>query len=312
MNDISLKILRDQITTSSVKIKLPGKRDHKNSAVLSDYLFAVYSRPTMNQPINSKKEYSMSMNESVTVSVADGVAEINFFHPRSNSLPASMLSRLAEVIEQAGSRDDVKVILLKSSGEKAFCAGASFDELLAIENQKQGKEFFLGFARVILAMKNSQKIIVGRIHGKVVGGGVGLVAACDYALAHSSAGLKLSELAIGIGPFVIGPVVQYRIGVGNFSAMSLDTEWREASWAYERGLYAGVYESIEDLDQAINEVTSRLCTANPEALSELKKVFWNGAENWSSLLENRAEISGALVLSSFTQQAIEKFKTGIR
>ncbi len=250
---------------------------------------------------------------SVNTVINDNVAEITFFHPQSNSLPGALLMQLAGEIEKAGMNSDAKVILLKSEGEKAFCAGASFDELASIENLEQGKKFFSGFAAVINAIRKAPKFVIARVQGKAVGGGVGIACAADYTFATESASVKLSELAVGIGPFVVGPAVERKIGTSAFSSMSINaTEWQDASWALSKGMYAEVHEDIESMDSSISRLITKLSGSNPEAMKELKKVFWQGTEDWDTLLVERAEISGKLVLSDFTRESIAKFKAGAR
>ena len=248
----------------------------------------------------------------VQVRVADGIATIRFSHPKGNSLPSALLRRLASEITRLASLDDAHVILLRSSDTGPFCAGASFDELSSIRDAETGKEFFMGFARVILAMIRCPKLIVTRVHGKVVGGGVGLVAASDYVLAVDSASLRLSELAIGIGPFVVGPVIRRKIGLAGFSAMAVDTEWRSAKWAEEFGLFSQLFDSVNALDSGLEIFVRRLAKANPAATTQLKTVFWEGTEDWDRLLEERAEMSGTLVLGEHTRAAIADFSRGAR
>lgn len=238
-----------------------------------------------------------------------GITSIEFFHPQSNSLPGKILEELAQLIHGAGNDDETKVIVLRSAGERAFCAGASFDELVSIQNKEQGLEFFSGFAHVINAIRICPKMVIGRIQGKSVGGGVGLAAAVDYAIATQAAEVKLSELAIGIGPFVVGPAVERKIGTSAFSQLAIDaTSWRSAEWARKRGLFAELYETPEQMDEAIRRLTGTLVHSSPEAMAEMKKIFWKGTEHWDKLLPERAAISGRLVLSDFTKHAIEKFK----
>jgi methylglutaconyl-CoA hydratase len=238
-----------------------------------------------------------------------GITTITFFHPQSNSLPGKILEELAKEIHFAGTHDDTKVIIIKSAGDKTFCSGASFDELTAIKNEAQGLEFFSGFANVINAMRKSTKFIIGRIQGKCVGGGVGLAAAVDYAIATNTAEVKLSELAVGIGPFVVGPAVERKIGTAAFSALAIDAaSFRNAEWAKRKGLFAEVHESIENMDEAIFKLSNTLAHSSAEAMAEMKKIFWKGTEHWDDLLKERAAISGRLVLSDFTKKAIEKFK----
>jgi methylglutaconyl-CoA hydratase len=238
-----------------------------------------------------------------------GICSIEFFHPQSNSLPGKILEQLAQTIHGAGNDEDVKVITLRSAGEKAFCAGASFDELVAIKTEAEGLKFFSGFAKVINAMRTCPKFIIGRIHGKCVGGGVGVAAAVDYAIATDKAEVKLSELAVGIGPFVVGPAVERKIGTAAFSALSIDAaSFRNAEWAKRKGLFAEVHESAENMDEAIAKLSTTLAHSSPEAMAEMKKIFWKGTEHWDELLMQRAAISGRLVLSNFTRKAIETFK----
>ena len=238
-----------------------------------------------------------------------GVATIEFSHPQSNSLPGILLEQLAQAIHSVGNDNETNVIVIRSTGEKAFCAGASFDELSAIKNKNQGLEFFSGFANVINAMRICPKIIIGRIHGKCVGGGVGIAAAVDYAIAAEGADVKLSELAIGIGPFVVGPAVERKIGLSGYTQLAIDaTQWRNADWARKKGLYAELHPTIEGMDESIERLTYSLVHSSPAAIEELKKVFWKGTEHWDKLLLERAAISGRLVLSDFTKNALASLK----
>ena len=245
---------------------------------------------------------------SVDLHVESGVATIRFGHPKSNALPGLLLRSLAATIESTAQRDDVRVIVLRSEGQGAFCAGASFDELSAITDAAEGKEFFLGFARVILAMTGAPVPVITAVQGKVVGGGVGVVAASDYCIAVAKASLKLSELAIGIGPFVVGPVIEFKIGRGPYGAMALDADWRDAAWAERHGLYAQVVADATALDAAVAARAKSLAEANPEATRGIKRVLWEGTEQWADLLEHRAAMSGELVLSEFTRAAIAQFR----
>ena len=246
---------------------------------------------------------------SITFELHNQIGTIEFFHPQSNSLPGKLLEELAQVIHGAGNDDRVKVIILRSAGEKAFCAGASFDELVAIKTEAEGLQFFSGFAKVINAMRKCPKFIIGRIHGKCVGGGVGVAASVDYAIATDKADVKLSELAVGIGPFVVGPAVERKLGTSAFSTLSIDAaSFRNAEWARRKGLFAEVHDSVENMDEAINKLAATLSHSSPEAMAEMKKIFWKGTEHWDELLQQRAAISGRLVLSEFTKNAIAKFK----
>jgi methylglutaconyl-CoA hydratase len=249
------------------------------------------------------------INGYVSVETHKGITTIEFFHPQSNSLPHRILESLANEIHDAGTDSDTKVIILRSGGEKAFCAGASFNELTKIENQKQGFGFFSGFANVINAIRRCPKFVIGRIHGKCVGGGVGLAAAVDYAIATEGAEIRLSELAIGIGPFVVGPAIERKIGLSSFSQLAIDaTMWRNADWARKKGLYSELHSSVESMDESIRRLSHQLSHSSPEAMAELKKALWHGTEHWDNLLCERAEISGRLVLSRFTKEAIERFQ----
>lgn len=250
------------------------------------------------------------LTEGVSLTVDErGVAYITFAHPRSNSLPAAVLASLADTIDAVGKREDVKVVVLGSAGDRAFCAGASFDELVAISNEAEGLAFFSGFANVINALRMIPQLVIGRIQGKAVGGGVGVAAATDYCLATKHAAVKLSELAVGIGPFVVGPAVERKLGVSAMSQLAVDaSEWRSAEWAAARGLYAEVHEDATSLDAALEALAARLASSNPEAMAALKKVFWSGTEHWDELLAERAAVSGRLVLSDFTREAIARFK----
>jgi methylglutaconyl-CoA hydratase len=250
-----------------------------------------------------------STSGSLYTQIVNGIATVEFGHPASNSFPSFLLERLTQELNKLSTNDEVSVIVLKSEGNRAFCAGASFDELIAISNLEEGKAFFSGFANVINAMRSCSKLIIGRVQGKAVGGGVGLAAACDYVFATEHASIKLSELTIGIGPFVIAPAVERKIGVSGLAELTLAaTDWKNAYWAKEKGLYAEVFSNAEDMDNEIAVLSNKLASYNPEALSQMKKVLWENTAHWNDLLAERAEVSGKLVLSDFTKQALNKFQ----
>jgi len=250
-----------------------------------------------------------SLNGTLSTTIENKIATITFGHPASNSFPRELLDRLTAEFKKLSVENSISVIIIQSEGISAFCAGASFEELLAVTNQAEGTAFFSGFANLINAMRTCSKLIIGRIHGKAVGGGVGIACACDYTLATRDASIKLSELAIGIGPFVIEPVVSRKIGKTAMSEMTLAAqEWKSADWALAKGLYSNTFETIEQLDIAVADFSHKLSSYNPEALSEMKKVLWEGTENWDTLLIERAAISGKLVLSDFTKNALLQFK----
>ncbi|MEM1258255.1 MAG: enoyl-CoA hydratase/isomerase family protein [Bacteroidota bacterium] len=248
-------------------------------------------------------------NGSLYTKIESGIAHVEFGHPASNSFVSELLARLANEFDRLSKNDTVSVILLKSEGNRAFCAGASFDELVAISNLEEGKFFFNGFAHVINAMRKCLKPIVGRVQGKTVGGGVGLASACDYVHATVDAAIKLSEISVGIGPFVIAPAVERKMGKAALAELSLyPTEWKNAYWAKEKGLYAKVHDSIAEMDKDLDIHLQKLSTYNPEALSQMKQVLWENTEDWDELLGKRAAMSGKLALSKATKKALEKFK----
>lgn len=249
-------------------------------------------------------------NGKVESKIENGIATVSFFHPQSNSLPGVLLRDLANEITKMGNEASAKVIVLRSEGDKAFCAGASFDELISIKDEETGKKFFSGFAAVINAIRKAPKFVIARVHGKAVGGGVGVASAADYAFATEAAPVKLSELAVGIGPFVVGPAVERKIGKSAFCQLTINaTEWQTTQWAKEKGLYNEVFSTNDEMDLAINSLASKLAASNPEAMAMLKKIMWEGTENWDALLFERAAMSGKLVLSDFTINAISKFKS---
>tara|TARA_B110000503_G_C7172443_1_gene424993 strand:+ start:10114 stop:10866 length:753 start_codon:yes stop_codon:yes gene_type:complete len=237
-----------------------------------------------------------------------GLATIEFFHPKHNSLPSDILSKLADTITEAGNDDNVKLIVLKSGGDRTFCSGASFTELISINDLETGKQFFSGFANVINACRKCPKLIIGRVQGKAVGGGVGVASAVDYCLATKFASAKLSELNVGIGPFVVGPAVERKVGISAMSQMTINADhFYPASWAMEKGLYAEVYDDIDSLDAGVQKLVDYLLSKNPEAQSMLKKVFWEGCKNWDELLAERASMSGRLVLSEYTKEVLSGY-----
>jgi methylglutaconyl-CoA hydratase len=249
------------------------------------------------------------MEAYVKHDIHEHIATIEFFHPEQNSLPGNILAELAKAITDAGNNDDVKVIVLKSGGDRTFCAGASFKELVSIDDAETGKVFFSGFANVINAMRKCPKFIIGRIQGKTVGGGVGIAAATDYCFATTYALVKLSELNVGIGPFVVSPAIERKMGVSAMSQIAIDANnFYDADWAKDKGLYAEVYDSIEEMDFKVEAFAKHLCTYNPDAMREMKQIFWKGTDDWDNLLAERAAISGRLVLSEFTKKTLEKFK----
>lgn len=244
----------------------------------------------------------------VTLAIDDGVGTIEFSHPKGNSLPGTLLQQLADGIQMLGESPDARVIVLGSGGTGPFCAGASFDELVAIETEREGEEFFSGFARVILAMIRAPKFVLVRVHGRAAGGGVGIAAAGDYTFAVKNASVKLSELSVGIGPFVVGPVIERRIGCGPFSALAVDTDWRDAAWCERHGLFARVSDDVDAMDAALGLLAGALRVSNPDAMAAMKRSFWQGTDHWEVMLAERARVSGSLVLSEYTRAAIARFR----
>ncbi len=249
-----------------------------------------------------------ALEGDIRVHIADGIGTLEFFHPKGNSLPGALLRSLAQHVTALGLDPSVRVIVLRSGGKGPFCAGASFDELVSIRDVAQGKEFFSGFSGVILAMIRAPKFVLVRVHGKAAGGAVGLIAASDFSFAVQSASAKLSELAIGIGPFVVGPVIEQKIGLAAYSQMAVDADWRDANWCERHGLYARLFDDAGAMDASLDALAKTLAASNPEAMAELKRVFWAGTEGWDVLLAERAGMSGTMVLSEFTRNAISSFK----
>lgn len=248
-------------------------------------------------------------NGSLYTNIIGKVATVEFGHPASNSFVAELLDRLTAELNKLSENKEVTVIVLKSEGDRAFCAGASFDELMAVSNLEEGKVFFSGFANVINAMRTCKKVIIGRVQGKTVGGGIGLASACDYVYASEEASIRLSELTIGIAPLVIAPAVERKIGTAAISELSLSpSEWKNAYWGQEKGLFSKVFDSIKELDKDLEIFVEKLASYNPESLEEWKKVLWQGTDHWDKLLVDRAAITGKLVLSEFTKSALSKFK----
>ena len=265
------------------------------------------AEPTATYPTHPHHPANLPPEGLVTVERTDAVATVRFGHPKGNSLPGALLRRLASEIARVGADPSVRVVVLRSGGHGPFCAGASFDELTTIASDEEGLRFFGGFAQVILAMIRCPKFVVARVHGKTAGGGVALVAASDYAIGTVHAACKLSELAVGIGPFVVGPVIERRIGNAAFGAMAVDADWRSAAWAHQHGLYARVVDNHAELDSAVDALARRLAGYSPEAMAEIKRVVWQGTEGWDALLAERAGISGRLVRSEHTRRAIAAF-----
>ncbi|MDQ6716977.1 MAG: enoyl-CoA hydratase/isomerase family protein [Gemmatimonadota bacterium] len=246
----------------------------------------------------------MTDNGRVESKIEGGIGTITFSHPKGNSLPGTVLADLAGAVSKMAADEAVKVIVMRSEGSGAFCAGASFSELQSISDEATGKKFFLGFANLIIAMIRCPKFIIARVQGKTVGGGVGILAASDYSIATEESSVRLSELAVGIGPFVVGPVIEKKIGLAAFGQLAVSAWWRHAAWARTHGLYSELHATIEEVDTAVATLASRLATYNPEAMSRIKNVLWEGTESWEALLDQRAAASGKLVLSEFAKKAI--------
>ena len=260
--------------------------------------------------IHKRPILTMSLSPYVTTTVADSVATIEFYHPSHNSLPSHILASIVTEIESNDRNSDVEVVVLKSGGDRTFCAGASFDEMLAINDKESGQSFFMGFANVINACRKCSKLIIGRVQGKAIGGGVGLASAVDYCIASKYASVKLSELAVGIGPFVVGPAVERKTGLSAMSHLAINaTEFMTAQWAKEKGLFNEVFDTVEQVDAYVKHLSQILVNQSKEAKAELKSVLWSGTENWDQLLRDRAEISGRLILTEDAKNAMAKFKT---
>lgn len=245
---------------------------------------------------------------SVQLNITHNIATISFYSIKSNSFTSIMLHELSQLLDEVSKNETINVVILKSEGEKTFCAGASFDELLQVENEEDASLFFSGFAKVILAMKNCKIPIITRVQGNAVGGGVGIIAASDYAFSLNNCKVKLSELSLGFGPFVIEPAVSRKIGIIAMQNISYNpVEWKNIQWARENNLFQETFETIELMDEKIEIFVNQLSNYSRDALVELKKVFWNNTEHWDKLLYERAAISGKLALSSYTKVKLKEF-----
>ena len=251
-------------------------------------------------------------NGFVNQELKNNISEITFGHPKSNSLPGEILELLAQTILNEGAKEEVKAILLKSDGEKAFCAGASFDELLSIDELENSKKFFGGFAKVLNAMRSCGKLVIVRVQGKTTGGGVGIACAADYCFATKDSALALTELNLGIGPFVIGPYVERKMGKSAYAAMSIDADFRSADWCENHDVYHSVSENIEMMDEEINKFLEKLSTRSSDALSLIKKVSWEGTEHFEQLMPERILMSASLILEDSAKKNIEKIKERLR
>jgi methylglutaconyl-CoA hydratase len=252
------------------------------------------------------------MNAFVISEIKNSISIITFGTPKSNSLPGEILEKLAQTILDEGSKNEVKAILLKSDGDKSFCAGASFDELLEIEELEKSKIFFGGFAKVLNAMRNCGKLVIVRVQGKTTGGGVGIACAADYCFATEEAAMALTELNLGIGPFVIGPFVERKVGKSAYSAMSIDADFRSADWCEKHDVYHSVSENIEIMDVEINAFMEKLSTRSSDALALIKKVSWEGTEHFEQLMPERILMSASLILEDSAKENIGKIKERLR
>lgn len=245
------------------------------------------------------------MDGNVQLEKNKKIGRIKFFHPKGNSLPSNLLDELVQAFEKSEKDPDIRVIVLESKGN-SFCAGASLKELKKLKNIDETTSFFMGFADLLNTIRKMSKFVLAKVHGKVVGGGVGLVAVCDYAFATNAALIKLSELSIGLGPYVIEPAVSRKIGTTAFTQLSLDSaEWKSAQWGLENGLYAKCVTDKKALDQTVINNAERLSNYDQQSLRHLRKLHWKDTNNWESLLPKNAKITAKLALSDFTQNKIK-------
>lgn len=282
---------------------------HFFSAIGKKYIILL--RKSVGKFISTSKGIMLADNQngSLHSRISKGIATIEFGHPKANSLTSALLEGLMQEFNSLSENDKVSLILLKSKGEGAFCAGASFDELLQIDNLTDATHFFNGFANVFLAMRNCKKPIVGQIQGKATGGGVGLIAACDYTLATENAWIRLPELAIGIAPFVIAPVLIRKIGTTALNEMYMTPNlWKESHWAQRYNLYTQVLKNIKELNEQTAHFTENLAKINSNVLAEMKQITWKNTENWSEELHKNATLSAKFLLSEETKSILMNFK----
>ncbi len=232
---------------------------------------------------------------------------LEFGNPAGNSLPSPLLKAFKAGLIALEKDSNVRVIVIQSFGDRAFCGGASLAEMKTLQTLEEATAFFMGIADLINTLRSLSKFVIGRVHGKVVGGGVGLVAACDYVLANRTAQIKLSELSIGIGPYVIEPVVSRKIGGTAFAQLSLDAhQWKSATWAEDKGLYNALFETQVELDLAVKTNAERFASYPEKAVKTLRKLHWKETEHWDKLLPKNAAITGELALQEATQNILKK------
>jgi methylglutaconyl-CoA hydratase len=239
----------------------------------------------------------------INYNIKDSVLHLEFGHPLGNSLPSNLLSGLKNSITTASTDDSIKVILLKSSGN-SFCGGASFNELVKIDNLEDATEFFMGFANLMLAIKECPKPVVAKVHGKSVGGGLGIIAASDWAIGTEKSSIRLSEISIGIGPFTIGPVLVRKIGVGNFQRLSLSADWIDSNWGLNSGLFQEICNSdaLETVTESRIEHFKKL---DPISFAENKKLMWSFSDITEDSLRVKASNVSKLLLNQNTQSILK-------
>lgn len=167
-----------------------------------------------------------------------------------------------------------RVLVLRGSG-KNFCAGADLNwmsRMVSYTRDENIRDSSL-LAKMFALMNDCPVPVVGRIHGAAIGGGVGLVAVCDVAIASSDTKFGLSEVKLGILPAVISPYVIAKIGETHARALFLTGERFEAERAMRIGLVHRVVDSVAELDAAVYETVTQLKTSGPEAVRECKKLI---------------------------------------
>lgn len=249
----------------------------------------------------------MTDSGTVVYTASPPLAHIEFYHPKGNSLPSRILEELTLAFRRASEEPDLRVITLQSRGDGAFCGGANLDELRAIRDFESGKAYFMRIAELLTAMRDTPGCIIAKVQGPAVGGGVGLIAASDFVCAGQDAPVRLSEVSLGIGPFVIGPAVIRKIGLSAFSTLSLDAgTWYDAHWARSFGLYNRVVESHVELDRVAEQLAGDLAASGPSAVTTLKRELWRGENDWPARLEESAEQSAKLLMTEHTQRLLHR------
>jgi len=247
--------------------------------------------------------------ETILYSVEDNIARVTFNRPDvHNAFNDKMINELSRVFDEIEKKRGIRVVIITGKG-KSFCAGADLNWMRRVKDYsyEDNLKESLDLAEMLYKIYSSAKPTIARVNGAAIGGGTGLVAVCDIAVAATKAKFSFSEAKLGLIPACISPYVMKKCGEGKCREFFLTGERLTAEKAYNAGLVNLVVD-LEQIDDVVNDLVDKLVTSGPDAIRSCKELLRRVSEmSLEQAKKYTAEVIAKLRISDEGQEGMNAF-----